>query len=288
MALRKTEREHAWRWRDDALGDVEFVDAHYRTHRFAPHSHESYGFGVIEAGAEDLWYRGANRIALPGRVVALDPGEVHTGGVARGATELVTRRVYPSIDMVQRAAEAAGCRSSLPSFRECIIVDDEAAALLSRFHFSVMQREGALHEAGALVEALTLLVCRHASTRAINVLGPAPRSAVLAREYLEANFRRNVSLAELSAVAEASSFHLARQFRAAFGMPPHRYLDQQRVREAQRLIRCGQPLSFVAASAGFADQSQLTRHFKRHFGVTPGVYQQCIRVRSARAIDSRR
>jgi AraC-like DNA-binding protein len=88
--------------------------------------------------------------------------------------------------------------------------------------------------------------------------------------------RRNVTLAELSAFAGVSPYHLARVFRAARGIPPHRYLEQRRVREAQALILAGHALPFVAAEAGFNDQSQLARHFKRHLGVTPGPYRRAL------------
>ena len=40
------------------------------------------------------------------------------------------------------------------------------------------------------------------------------------------------------------------------------------------VLRQGEPISGVAFACGFADQSHLTRVFKRHFGLTPGAYQK--------------
>ena len=46
---------------------------------------------------------------------------------------------------------------------------------------------------------------------------------------------------------------------------------------AQALLARGLPQAEVAASVGLYDQSQLHRHFKRKFGITPGTYAQAMR-----------
>ncbi|WP_241777546.1 helix-turn-helix domain-containing protein, partial [Streptomyces sp. CT34] len=40
----------------------------------------------------------------------------------------------------------------------------------------------------------------------------------------------------------------------------------------RRLLLDGRPPAEVATAVGFHDQSHLTRHFKRHLGITPGRY----------------
>jgi AraC-like DNA-binding protein len=76
--------------------------------------------------------------------------------------------------------------------------------------------------------------------------------------------------------AELSTFHLIRVFRAAFGLPPYKYLEQVRIQQARRLIRHGLPLMHVVHATGFSDQSHLTRYFKRVVGVTPGSYARAV------------
>lgn len=273
----RRDREYAWRWRDDALGDVEFLHARYITHSFAPHTHDGFAFGVIESGAEAFWYRGAVRVALPGQLVALNPDELHTGGPAKGADGWMYRMIYPAADLLERAAAAAGWRTSLPTFADSVIRDPELASAFVAFHQKVATRDGALSEATTLIDVLSALVRRHASDA--SSMRAVSKDVAIARkvqDYLDANYRRNVTLSELSVVARVSPFHLARLFRATCGIPPHRYLEQRRVRHAQTLVRRGTPLSEVAAQVGFSDQSQLTRHFKRHLGVTPGAYRRAV------------
>lgn len=67
-------------------------------------------------------------------------------------------------------------------------------------------------------------------------------------------------------------YHLCRAFRAQVGMPPYQYLTYLRVAGAAQLLRRGHRASEIAPHVGFYDQAQLTRHFRRITGVTPGRF----------------
>jgi AraC-like DNA-binding protein len=71
-----------------------------------------------------------------------------------------------------------------------------------------------------------------------------------------------------------SRFQVARRFQQAYGMPPSAYLRQVRLRDARRRLAGGEAIGTVAVASGFADQSHLTRWFRRSYGITPGVYQR--------------
>jgi AraC family transcriptional regulator len=106
--------------------------------------------------------------------------------------------------------------------------------------------------------------------------GPLPRGRLRAVvEYIEEHLDASPSLQQLAAVARLSPYHFARQFKTATGLPPHQYVIARRVQRAQLLLQAETDLSLaeVAASAGFSDQSQFTRHFKRLVGVTPGQFR---------------
>lgn len=85
---------------------------------------------------------------------------------------------------------------------------------------------------------------------------------------------RNISLDELAALSSLSPWHFLRTFRDETGLPPHAYLTQVRIREAERLLRAGYSPSLAAAETGFADQSHLTRWFRRIVGTTPAAFQR--------------
>ncbi len=92
--------------------------------------------------------------------------------------------------------------------------------------------------------------------------------------YIQENFMNGVSLSEMAQYVALSPYHLLRVFGAEIGMPPYVYLENVRVRHAQKLIEAGKPLADVAMQSGFSSQSHMTRHFKRIIGATPGQYAQ--------------
>ena len=99
-----------------------------------------------------------------------------------------------------------------------------------------------------------------------------PRAVADAIAFMQANYARDVKLEDVAEAVHLSPFHLARMFKQVTGASPHQYLVQVRVNAARSLLSAGsgqRSLAEVAAAVGFADQSHLTRQFKRHFGVTP-------------------
>jgi AraC family transcriptional regulator len=111
--------------------------------------------------------------------------------------------------------------------------------------------------------------------------GTLPRGRLRAVvEYIEEHLDGCPTLAQLAAVVGLNPYHFARQFKAATGLPPHQYVILRRVERAKQLLQAGTHLSLaeVALSAGFSDQSQLSHHFKRLVGVTPGRFRTPARI----------
>jgi AraC-like DNA-binding protein len=50
----------------------------------------------------------------------------------------------------------------------------------------------------------------------------------------------------------------------------------RRLDRARALIRAGVSLAEVAAASGFADQSHLTRQFRRAYGLSPGRWSMLV------------
>ena len=104
-----------------------------------------------------------------------------------------------------------------------------------------------------------------------------PRAVTQAVDFIHDNYAKDLSLSDIAAAAHLSPFHLSRIFKKATGATPHQYLLQVRVNCARSLLTAGagyRSLAEVAATVGFADQSHLTRHFKRMLGVTPRQLRQ--------------
>ena len=99
------------------------------------------------------------------------------------------------------------------------------------------------------------------------------RSLQPALSHIETHLSEPLRLEGLAALCGLSLWRFATVFREHVGVSPIRYVDQQRVRQAQLLLRQGIPAARVASEVGFYDQSHLSRRFKRLCGMTPGQYQ---------------
>jgi AraC-like DNA-binding protein len=262
-------------WQHAAVAGVDLLRARYVTHRYGRHSHETYTFGLIEAGVEEFDYGSSLLRAGPGAVALLDPDVVHTGQAAtpRGWSYRV---LYPQVSVVTGIAAELGWRAGTPWFPQTVLYDPATAALLRNAHRAA-ECGDQLASSTLLTTALAGLLRAHAAAGPAGGPGPvtrAPDAVSTVRDLLAERLAEPPSLAELAAITGLSQFALLRAFRGATGLPPHAYLNQQRVRRARLLLDDGLPAADVAARTGFADQAHLTRHFKRVVGVPPAAYQR--------------
>jgi transcriptional regulator GlxA family with amidase domain len=97
---------------------------------------------------------------------------------------------------------------------------------------------------------------------------PSWLETVLAR--LDDRFRDRIYLSELADTVSIHRIHLARTFRTHMGCTVGEYIRERRLEWAkQQLIATDKPISQIAASAGFADQSHLARLLRRDIGLSP-------------------
>jgi AraC family transcriptional regulator len=109
--------------------------------------------------------------------------------------------------------------------------------------------------------------------------GPAPAWLSSAEELLRTRRGDCVRLGEVAAKLGVHPAHLAREFRARYGLSVGEYGRRFRLSWAATEIAGGsRPLAEIAAEAGFADQSHFTRLFKRYVGTTPARYRDATRV----------
>jgi AraC family transcriptional regulator len=102
----------------------------------------------------------------------------------------------------------------------------------------------------------------------------APRWLCSARDLLDGHLDQPVSLRGLAQQAGIHPVHFAATFRRFHGCSVGEYVRRRRLQYVRRRLADPEvPLARVAAEAGFADQSHLTRTFKRFTGMTPNHYR---------------
>jgi AraC family transcriptional regulator len=98
---------------------------------------------------------------------------------------------------------------------------------------------------------------------------------VRVRDVLAERATGPVRIGALASAEGLSPSALSQAFRAAFGITPLAFVRRRRVEWARAALRQDphQSLARLAISAGFADQSHLTRAFRVETGLTPGRYR---------------
>ena len=259
-------------WRASELGGLDLLHGTFTRQAFRPHTHETYSIGLLEHGSMAFACRGSTHTLRPGLIGLINPDEAHTGH-APSADGWTYRNFYPEVSVMQSMlAEVRGPNATLPRLPN-VMDDPPLARALLHAHRAFDGPASSLARESLMREALTALLLRHAVSPPRPMTQRVPSAVQRVREVLEEEYARNVTLDELSRVADVNAFTLLRGFRQAYGLPPHAYQLQVRLRHAKRLLRQGETPAQSALLTGFADQSHLGRHFRRAFGVTPQVYR---------------
>jgi AraC-like DNA-binding protein len=237
--------------------------------RFAPHRHDAYAIGITLRGVQSFGYRGTTQHSETGCAFVIHPDETHDGHA--GTDEGFGYRImYVAPRLI---SEALGSRA-LPFVRDAVTRE-------SILHRTI---RAALEAFDAPIEDLHFddVIARLADTLA--ACDPAPRridaraeSAVRIAQASLDDARALPSSETLERLTGLTRFELARQFRRCRGTSPHRYATMRRLDRARRLIAADTSLADAAAASGFADQSHMTRQFKKAYGIAPGEWRALTR-----------
>jgi AraC-like DNA-binding protein len=247
------------------MAGVEVVAAD-STHAFGRHTHDQFGIGLIERGAQKSASGRGMVEAGAGDMITVNPGEVHDGKPF-DATGRRWRMLYLDPARVLDAAVDIAPGAAF-EFTSPVIRDTE---LVTRFQalFDAATAGGALQSEAALLVLIARLLQPVPHERPAIVAG-----VIAARERMDDEPATTPTLTAMAFAAGLSRYQFLRAFTRLTGLPPHAYLLQRRIQHARGLVRGGMTLADAAAVSGFADQSHMTRCFVRSFGLTPGSFAQ--------------
>ncbi|GGG72211.1 AraC family transcriptional regulator [Edaphobacter dinghuensis] len=257
-------------WRHAGLDGVELFQGSYQNYEFARHFHRVPAIGVVDRGAMSFYCRSANHVLGRGTVLLLNPGETHAPSPADSLGW--SFRVF-YLDKTFLKSMASDASMQTLRFKQPFVEDRELASSLFRLHVALERDGDRLHFESLLCSIFSRAVERYSESVNRDAEPELDKTSIgTALQYMEANYRQNLSLAELAALSPYGASHFLRMFKEIVGLTPRDYLTQFRIEMATSLLQLGMPLVDVAYMAGFTDQSHFTKKFKRVLGVTPGQY----------------
>jgi len=241
---------------------------------YGKHAHEELAIGVTNAGVQDFSCNGRYFSSLPGDIILFNPEDVHNGSPGGGDVLKYTMLYFDT----DKFYPLVGCASNGVMTKWRIPQTHFRDAVLRSMLLDISQHAGSLaisaleqeHELYALAVHIAKILGRFHPDGWTN-----KKDALLlrVRDYIHNNFAEDISIDELSHVANISKYHLIRLFRSQFGLSPHQYILNHRINKVREALKNGVSATDVAHEFGFFDSSHLNRHFKRAYGVTPKQYQ---------------
>ncbi len=244
-----------------------------------PHTHDRSIFSVMLEGSFETRISGKRLDCVSGTTWTEPRAERHANyGGTRGARVIVTQ---PSPHRPEMLAPFADLLGSVSLRRDPVIALDArriSAELIAPDTLSPL----------VLDSLVMLMLGRAARSGGSKRVAPGPPQWLLcARDLIHDEFRFGLSLRQVASEAGVPPWHLAREFRRHFHASVGEYARALRVNWAlEQLATSTMPLSEVALSAGFADQSHLTRACRAATGVPAAAYRR--EARGSAAPTSRR
>jgi|SRR5690348_6347991 len=246
-----------------ASGGLRLLEKHYPAHlRMPPHAHGTWRFCLAIRGEyTDSWRRGYRR---------------------RGPSQLSLHPAEETHTTVFHSDAACFHIEFADSWRERLLGDAGIAPEPHEFldgrvpQIAIEMRGEAMHADPGTALVLEGLACELIgwTARALRRKAAGAPWLARARELLHDRFAETLTLEEIAKAVGVHPVHLARQFRRSYGCTVGAYVRQLRVDFARRALASSAPLSDIALTAGFADQSHFSRVFKHETGLTPGEFRR--------------
>ena len=114
---------------------------------------------------------------------------------------------------------------------------------------------------------------------------PPARHLLRAKDLIDRRYRDPLDVATLAEEAHLSPAHFSREFRRAFGEPPHQYLLTRRMERAAALLRnTDHSVADICLTVGLRSVGSFTTSFGRTFGQSPTAYRAAHPPASAHAV----
>lgn len=264
-------------WQDRRTRGLSLMHADFRTQEYAPHRHEALVVAATELGGSLVRSRGIVEQASASVLFVFNPAEPHSGRMG-ASRQWRYRALYLEQEALEAVALGLGIEA-LPYFTRNLLADRDLMSGFLALHRALEAGHDGFCERELMIATFGALFRRYGSGGGRIALAPPDQARLgTAAEIIHARLNRPLSLTLLAARLGLTEYQLIGLFKRTTGMTPHAYITQVRLDRARSCLAGGLPIADAALAAGFYDQSALTRHFKRCYGLTPLQFARAIRA----------
>ena len=255
---------------------VELRIANQSSACYESHSHDEFSFGIIDHGVADYRNRKQTHRIIKGDIVTINPADVHSCNPDLGSDDTNAwsyRMLFVDtikMGQIQKTILAKQNCDYVPFLADF----DRSQAMRQKFNtlFHALQMgESTLENEVSFYDFVESSFAKTPS-KSGDRIDQTP-NLFRVRERLLDDVDSQHQLEELAQEAGISRYQLIRSFKSQFGLPPHAYLMDEKIKRSKHMLKRGQKIAEVALLLGFSDQAHFQRQFKRKLAVTPKFYQ---------------
>lgn len=253
------------------LPNIEIRIADKSSACYDAHSHDEFSFGVIQQGAAHYRNLGSQHQIGRGDIVTINPSDIHscnpvtvswsynmlfvdTHWMGNIQQQITGDRQYDYCAFLHDYEKGGEVRNSFQKLYTSLV--NGHSYLEAETHFYDFIEE----------------CLRQSNTNTLRTTSVLPHLQRV-KEKLFDNVEYNLRLSEIAEEVGVSQYHLIRSFKQFYGLSPHAYLLDERIKRAKSMLKTGQTIVDTSNALGFSDQAHFQRNFKRRVAVTPRVYQ---------------
>ena len=215
------------------ISGVELMNANFKTNRASLHYHSEFIIGVMENGVQAYCPKSPNdKLMSKGCISMINPGRIHSNkSIDDKGYRYRTFNVKPEI-FQQIANDIAQDEISFPNFDNLTVKDKHLEERLLHLHnYLFLNQFDTIQNQNCFYETFAYLIKTHGSNKLKEIKASA--NSIITnhvKDYLHTYFDSKITLEKLAEISGVSSYHLNRIFSKTVGLPPHKYLNQFKVK----------------------------------------------------------
>ena len=233
------------------------------------HCHDRYEITYLLSASGRYIVEGDEHKVSNGSLLLISPMSYHRVEIDSADAEGITIHFEKNALTDNIASMLDGLCEGIDShgrFYSAGSLSDELISIFDRFSVAAGLRDERMAYMQALLTEIIILLC--VSEGQQMTVSDGDLGARVAR-YINANFKKNISLDKLARRFFVSKYYLCRAFKKHSGISVHAYINHKRIIFAKSLIESGMTASGAAEKVGYGDYSAFYRAYVKIVGKPP-------------------